>query len=260
MDYLNIQQQPKLKKPVLLAAWPGISNVAMEVAVYLCNKLEATEFAEIETAAFFKPVGVLVHENVVQVPVFPENKFYFVKIPKGKNDLVVFIGESQPDQNQYELALAILDAAQKFKVKRVYTCAAALVQHSVEKSRVWGAATKTRLLKELAGYDITLRGDFQIRGLNGLLLGAAKERAMDGVCLLGETPQYAAEMPNPIASYAVLGVLSKMLGLELDLSDIAKQAQEMAEMMRTLSQQAMAKYIDHFTQPIWEQNSSEEDE
>lgn len=262
MERLNIQHHPKLKRPVMLATWPGVSNVAIEVATYLRDKLDAKEFADIDPLDFFTPLGILVHDNVAQVPVFPESKFYLVQTPKGKADLIIFIGDAQPDHNQYELAHIIIDAAQKFKVKRIYTCAAALVQHSVEKSHVWAAATTPRLIRELKEkqYDITLTGDFQIRGLNGLLLGVAKERGMGAICLLGETPQYAAEIPNPIASHAVLGVLTKILDLEVDLSEIAQEAKQMAEMMRNLSREAMAKYIDQFTKPIWEQNPHEEDE
>ena len=179
MEYVNIGRHPRLKKPVLLAAWPGVSNVALEVADYLREKLDAKEFADIDPLDFFTPVGILVHNNVVEVPVFPENKFYFVKIPKAKHDLIVFCGEAQPDQNQYELAQLILDAAQKLKVQRIYTCAAALVPHSVQKSRVLVAATDAKLIKELQKYNVMATGDFQIRGLNGLLLGAAKEREME---------------------------------------------------------------------------------
>ena len=243
----------------MLAAWPGVSNVALDVAAYLREKLGAKEFAEIEPTDFFTPVGIQVQNNVVQVPVFPENKFYLIKTPKGKSDIIIFYGEAQPDQNQYDLAHVILDAAEKFKVKRIYTCAAALVQHSVEKSRVLAAATDDKLITELKKYDVTLAGNFQIRGLNGLLLGAAKERQMEGICILGETPQYAAEIPNPIACYAVLGALSRIFNLELDLSDIAKEAEQTAIIMKSLSQELMVKYIDHFTQPIWERNPREED-
>ncbi len=54
--------------------------------------------------------------------------------------------------------------------------AAAFVQHNVEKSRVWAAVTNASLTKKLRRYNITLTGDFQIGGLNGLLPGAARER------------------------------------------------------------------------------------
>ncbi len=257
---VNITRYPKLKRPVMLAAWPGVSNVALEVARYLQGRLSATEFASVDPMDFFTPLGILVQNNLAQVPVFPESKFYFIKPPKGKRDIIIFIGEAQPDQHQYDLAHAILDVAQRFKVKRVYTAAAALVQYSVETSRVWTAATNNRLLKELKRYDVTFTGTFQIRGLNGLMLGAAKEKGMEGICLLGETPQYAAELPNPMASYAVLQVLSKMLGLNLDLSDIAKEAREIAQRLKALSQEATAKYIDQLTTPIWEQNPGGDDD
>jgi len=258
MEHVNLHRNPRLKKPVMLAAWPGVSDVALEVAAYLLDNLDAKEFAELVPTEFFTPVGILVQDNVVQVPVFPKNKFYVIKTPKGKSDLIVFCGESQPDRNHYDLAQAVLDVAERFKIKRIYTCAAAMVQHSVQKSRVLAAATEAVLIEELEQYDITLVGDFQIRGLNGLLLGAARERGMEGICILGETPQYAAEMPNPIASYAVLGALSQILGLGIDLSDIAKEAEQMAEEMKMLSQEFMTSYINHFTQPIWERYPSEE--
>ena len=258
MDHVILHRSPRLKKPIMLAAWPGVSDVALEVAAYLIDRLDAKEFAEIDPTEFFTPVGIQVQDNVVQVPVFPENKFYVIKTPKGKNDIIIFCGEAQPDSNHYDLARVVLNVAERFKVRRIYTCAAAMVQHSVQKSRVLVAATDAELIPELKKYDITLVGDFQIRGLNGLLLGAARERGMEGVCILGETPQYAAEMPNPIASYAVLGSLSQILGLELDLSDIAKDAKQMTEEMKMLSQEFMTKYIKHFTQPIWELNPSEE--
>ncbi|MBM3132249.1 MAG: hypothetical protein FJZ95_04350 [Chloroflexi bacterium] len=200
---------------------------------------------------------MLVHDNVVQFPVFPESRFHLVKTPRGKSDLIIFYCDAQPDQNQYDLAHAVLDAAERFKVKRIYTCASALVQHSVQKSRVLVAATDARLVRELKKYDITLAGDFQIRGLNGLLLGAARERGIEGICILGETPQYAAEMRNPIAALAVLQTLSKVLDLDLDLADMAQEAEQMAIAMKQLSQEMMVKYIDHFTQPIWERNPPE---
>ncbi len=258
MEHVILHSTPRLKKPVMLAVWPGVSDVAVEVAAYLIDRLDAKEFAELDPAPFFTPVGIQVKDNVVQVPIFPENKFYVIKTPRGKSDVIVFTGEAQPDRNHYDLAKAVLDVAERFKIKRIYTCAAAMVQHSVQKSRVLAAATNAKMIAELKQYDITLVGDFQIRGLNGLLLGAARERGIEGICILGETPQYAAELPNPIASYAVLGALSRILEIKVDLSDIAKDARQMAEEMKVLSQEFMTKYINHFTQPIWERNPSDE--
>jgi len=254
MEYVELHRHPKVKRPVMLAAWPGVSDVALEVAAYLIEKMKAIWIGDIQPSDFFTPVGIQVHRNVVQVPVFPKNNFYLIKTPPRRSDIIIFAGEAQPDRNHYALARAVLDVAEHFKVKRVYTCAAAMVQHSVHKSRVLAAATDSKLINSLKQYDITLVGDFQIRGLNGLLLGAARELGMEGICILGETPQYAAGIPNPIASYAVLEMLDKIFKLNLDLGDIGSDAQSMAEEMKMISQEFMTKYINHFTQPIWERN------
>ena len=45
---VKIAAKPKLKAPVMIAAWPGIGNVAMLVANYLLDKLEFKDLAEID--------------------------------------------------------------------------------------------------------------------------------------------------------------------------------------------------------------------
>jgi len=112
--------------------------------------------------------------------------------------------------------------------------------------------------KEFAGQDIVLRGELQIAGMNGLLLGVAKERRMDGFCLLGEVPMYATRIPNPKAALAVISGLSKILGIRVDLAELTEQAKEAEEEMKRLAVQAMGEFIDHFTKPIWPPPAEEE--
>ena len=57
---IKLYAKPKLKAPVMLAAWPGIGNVAMLVANYLLDKLDFKDLAEIDASDFFDPIGVLV--------------------------------------------------------------------------------------------------------------------------------------------------------------------------------------------------------
>jgi proteasome assembly chaperone (PAC2) family protein len=89
--------------------------------------------------------------------------------------------------------------------------------------------------------------------LNGLLLGVAKERNIEGMCLLGEVPMYASRMPNPMAALAVVKVLSKLLEIEVDTVELTRLAEETREKMKQAAAEAMGQYIDYFTQPIWEQ-------
>ena len=245
----------------MLAAWPGISNVAMIAATYLARKLEPKELARVRPNCFFDPVGVMVRGNLVEEPQFPQSIFYYYKNPRG-TDLIILLGETQPNAKSYDLANVIVDVAQHFRVQRIYTCAAAITRiHHTEQPRVWGVGTTPEVCQELANRGAFLGGNLQIAGMNGLLLGVAKERGMEGACLLGEVPGYATRLHNPMAALAVASALASFLGLNVKLDELATVAEEGQEHMKQLAAEAMEEYIDYFTEPIWESDEDEpEDE
>ncbi|MDP2731226.1 MAG: PAC2 family protein [Dehalococcoidales bacterium] len=260
-DLVKIYARPKLKSPVLIAAWPGIANVSMLVATYLERKLNFKRLAEIKAVHFFDPIGVVVIDNLVEAPQFPQSRFYYWKNEAGKSDIILFIGDDQPAARGYELANCVLDVALKFQAKRIYTCAAAITRiHHSEQPKVWGVATAPHLMAELKEYDLVQRGNLHISGLNGLLLGVAKERGVGGICLLGEVPAYATRIQNPMAALAILEVLARMVDIKIDISELAQLASETKEKMKELAAEAMGEYIDLFTEPIWEQGEEEDEE
>jgi proteasome assembly chaperone (PAC2) family protein len=258
---VKISAQPKLNSPNMLAAWPGIGNVAMIAATYLLKKLNFKELGEIEASRFFDPIGVLVKNNVVEAPQFPRSKFYYWKSKGEGSDIILFIGEDQPAAKGYELAHCVLDVGLKFQVKRVYTCAAAMTRiHHTEPPGVLGVATSQSVAKDLGKHDLVQASNLQIAGLNGLLLGVAKERDIEGICLLGEVPVYATKIQNPMAALAVLKVMTKMLDVEIDMAELTQLAVEAKEKMKEVAAQAMGEYIDYFTEPIWERGEEEEED
>jgi len=143
----------------------------------------------------------------------------------------------------------------------LYTCAAAITRiHHSEQPGVMGVATSQQGAEDLKKYDLRQAGNLQIAGLNGLLLGVAKEREVEGICLLGEVPSYATRVQNPMAALAVLKVLAEMLDIEVDVAELAQQAVEAMEGMKQVAAQAMGEYIDYFTEPIWESGEEEDEE
>lgn len=257
---IKIYARPKLKSPVMLASWPGIGDVSIIVASYLRKKLDFKDLGEIEPSYFFDAIGVVARDNIVEEPHFPQSRFYYWKNPGG-NDIILFIGEDQPITKGYELANCVLDVAERFQVKRIYTCAAALSRiHHTEQPRVWGVVTSPHMSGELDKYGLVQKGNLQIAGLNGLLLGVAKERDIEGICLLGEVPVHATRIQNPVAALAVLQVLAKMLSIEVDMGELSQIASEAAERLKQFAAEAMGEYIDNFTRPIWEYGEEEYDE
>ncbi len=260
-ELVKLHARPKLNSPNMIAAWPGICNVSMLVTTYLERKLDFKRLGVIEASHFFDPIGVVVQDNVVEAPQFPQSKFYYRKNKDRGSDIILFIGEDQPTAKGYELAKCVLDVGLGFHIKRIYTCAAALTRiHHTEQPKVWGVATSEELTDELKKYDLVQRGNLQIAGLNGLLLGVAKEKGVEGICLLGEVPMYATRIQNPMAALAILGVLTKMLDIEIDTRELAQLASETKEKMKQLAAEAMEEYIDLFTEPIWEHEEEEEEE
>ena len=259
-DQVIISKEPKLNNPCLVAAWPGVANVALEATTYLKDKLQAEEFAEIQAPSFFEVTGVYVEKNLIQPPRLADNKFYYWK-RKGKgSDLIIFLAEAQPSSMSREFADMLLDVVQRMGVKVVYTCAAALISHFPEQPRVWAAATDAELLAETEKQGLVLKGDFFIAGMNGLLLSMAKERDIKGVCLLGETPRYLSEMRNPTASQAVLRVLTKVLNVEIDMAEMDNLAAQSRQQIEELIKESRRQFISDFTVPLWERPQEEDQE
>jgi proteasome assembly chaperone (PAC2) family protein len=233
---IRLYQEPQLENPILIASWPGIGNIGIIAVDTLREILEADEFGEIEPSDFFYPKRVLIRKGILESLEFPGSKFYFKMI--GGKDVMFFIGEEQPTEGgsmyaegkkAYQMANLVLDVAEKFKCRRVYTSGAAMALiHHTAKPRVWAVPNSDSLIPEIKGYGNTVfmssiegrGGQGNITGLNGLLLGVAKKRGFDGICLMGEIPVYLQGLPlsYPKASKSVLEVLSQSLKIEVNLN------------------------------------------
>jgi len=250
---IKLYKEPKLKNPIMFCGWPGIGNVGLATMDTLRGILRAREFGEIEPWDFFEPQKVLIEGGLLKDLKFPTSKFYF---QRAKNqDLIFFIGQEQPSEGRmgyaegkkaYQMANLVLDVGEKFGCQRVYTSGAAVTQiHHTAKPKVWAVSNNQNLIDEIKEYENTvlmseteerssrdvIGGQGTISGLNGLLLGVAKKRGLEAICLMGEIPYYlqGAPWPYPKASKSVLEVLAKILDIEIDLDRFEEFIKEMEE-------------------------------
>ncbi len=235
---IRLYKEPELDRPDLIASWPGIGNIGIVAVDTLRGQLQAEELGEIEPFDLFYPKKAIIRSGVLQDLEFPGNKFYYKRI--GKKDLVFFIGEEQPTDGgkvyaegtkAYRMANLVLDVALKLGCRRVYTSGAAVAPiHHTARSRVWVVPNREDLIDEVKSYENTILmsdvesrdGQGNITGLNGLLLGVAKKRGMEAICVMGEIPIYlhGFPIPYPKGSKAVLEVLSTALGIEIMMEEI----------------------------------------
>jgi len=242
---IRFHKKPQLKSPTMIIGWPGIGNIGLIAVDALRELTNAEELGEIESYGFFTPTKVVIKSGLLEELEFPTNKFYYRRLEK--KDLIFFIGEEQPrkqatseyaeGEEAYQMAHLVLDVAEKFGCQRVYTSGAAvsLIHHTMS-SRVWAVPNAERLIDEIKQYSNTIlmseiearSGQGYITGLNGLLLGAAKKRGFEGICLMGEIPIYLQGLPitYPKASKSVLEVFRDILGIDVDISQFDKIVQK----------------------------------
>jgi proteasome assembly chaperone (PAC2) family protein len=245
-------QKSKLNDPILIAAWPGMGHVAVTACYYLIAKLEMEFRAEYLANDLFDVDHVVIKSGLAQPFRYPKNQFFVWRNPNGGSDLLVFIGEAQPPQGQYNFCRKLIDYVQSEGVSKIFTFASMATAIQLEDdSRVIGAATDPETLHHLIDNDIGLLNNGSISGMNGILLGVAAERKLPGGCLLGEMPNIFANVPYPKASLAVLNAFSKITDIEIDTSqlnlEVEKMQQQLADVMsqiRRLEQDGNAEAPD----------------
>jgi len=236
MEGIKVIKRPKLRDPYFIVAWPGMGEVAFKSAQYLMEVFKAEACAELLADEFFYPTSGIVQNGVLSLPELPYGKFYYWKNKSGKNDLVIFVSNAQPDLSGAELYCErILSYAKSIKAKALVSIAAMPqpIEHTQE-ANVWVTATSADLINSLKKYNLNILSDGQISGMNGLFLGIAKKAGFQGFCLLGEIPLYTIQIENPKAACAVLEALAKILEVHIELGSLLTQAHIMEDEINKL--------------------------
>ncbi|MGE3803971.1 MAG: PAC2 family protein [Gemmataceae bacterium] len=234
---------PKLNHPWLVAVWPGMGHVALNAGFYLLAQLDMHVGAELEDNNLFDIDHVEVKGGVIRPARRPRNRFFIWQDPKKERDLVVFVGETQPPLGKYPFCKQMMAYAKELGVERVFTFAAMATQmHPTHRCRVFGAATVKEGLDEIHRRKLELLEDGNIGGLNGVLLGAAAEADLPGLCLLGEMPHIFHQLPFPKASLAILEVFSTIAGIDIDFSELSEQARSSEEQLGQILAQVEEAY------------------
>ena len=227
MDDIMIvtNKKPRLKDVIFIEGLPGVGNVGKLAAEHLIDELKAEKFAEIYSK-FFPPQVLVDDDGIVKLV---NNELYYAKRNnKLKHDIIFLVGDYQglTPEGQYNLSIKVLDLAVSYGVKLIITLGGYGLGRMIDKPRVLGAVVNNDMIKEMKGYGIVFqRGEpgSGIVGASGLLLGLGQIQNIKGVCLMGETSGYFAD---PKSAQEVLKVLSKILDVKIDLSELEVKANQ----------------------------------
>jgi uncharacterized protein (TIGR00162 family) len=219
----------ELNNPILIEGFPGLGLVGKITIRYLIKQLKAERFASLYSPHF--PYFVLVSKKG-SVRLL-SGTFHFWKNKNGKNDLIFFTGDSQAQtiEGQYEISDRLLDFAKKYNVKMIVTIGGYRME-AKDKPKVVAAATSQDLLENAlhAGAIVSPTGS-PIVGTAGLILGMARFKKIDAVCLLGETRGY---LPDPRAAKSVLEVLHAMFRFGVSLEGLDEEIAKAEKMVTRL--------------------------
>ena len=192
--------EPQLENSILIEGLTGLGNVGMIAARHLIEATDAKVFAELY-APFF-PDYVVVEKDGTCRP--PRYQFYAAKTEK--NHYVILTGDSQPSMEDtlahYDICDEILNFAEKYGSKFIVTMGG--VATSKAGNEVYIAATSEELAQKHVEKGVQIYSEGKIIGATGLLLGLAKRRELEGICLLGATAGFGAERGVALSIFKIL--------------------------------------------------------
>jgi len=223
--HFRLLDRVTLREPILIEGLPGVGNVGKLAADYLRDKLDAKPLATIHSK-FFPPQVYVSEEGLIRL-VSNDLSYHKGRTPT-EHDLLILGGDYQgiSPEGQYELTERILNFCHGLGTREVFTLAGFAQGHVVERPRVLGAATTPSRVELMKKFGVVFsRNDpgGGLIGASGLFLGLGRLFGMEGVCLMGETSGYFVD---PRSAEAVLKVLTKVLELEVDFSDLEAKAKE----------------------------------
>jgi len=203
--FLRSLSHPELKEPVLVEGLPGFGSVGRIATGLLIEFSRADRFAELYSPSF--PDYVIVDKDGVCRP--PRYEFYASS--QGSPHFIILTGDAQPSPEDvtahYDLCGRILDFVEGYGCRLVVTLGGVPTPRPSKK--VYVAATSSKLAVEIMEKGAFLYEEGTIVAATGLLLGLAKVRGLEGICLLGATSNLEADRE---AALSVFKFLMKVLG------------------------------------------------
>lgn len=224
----------KLNDPVMIVGLPGIGSVGSLVAEHLKNELKAKKFATLYSPHF--PFQVIMLKSGAFRLV--NNRFYYYRNRKGGSDIILLLGDCQPmtPEGQYDVNEKIVEFFKMLGGRKLYTIGGiSLSSRYVKSPRVFSIATDVatqRYMKKQGVSPVESPG-MSVIGSAGMIVAFSKRHGIKAACMMGETGLLEVDANS---AKAVLQVITKMLGIDVNLENIEKLKGETEKMLRELEE------------------------
>ncbi len=224
-----------------LEGWVNAGKVSTFSVKYLIDKLGAKKSGEIPVDEFhdymlFRP-SVTVKEGTIQSYNPPKNELFRAKGTKGTQSFVLLLGH-EPHRNWPKYAEAVLRAAKKEGVKRIFTTGGFLADVPNQGATPISASTSNeKIIAELKKAEVELTSYAGPTSVYTEIMVKAKQQRVDVVSLWSPVPMYVAGV-YPRAAFRILEKFAQLTGMQLDLTDLKKKAETFeAEFQKEVAEQ-----------------------
>jgi len=228
MDHTTLIRRPRLRGPVLLAAfdgWNDAGEAATSALDAVADGLEAETFAILDPEEFYdfqatRPTVRMV-EGRRRIE-WPQVELRAARLPAADHDLIVVRGH-EPNLRWRTFADEIVELAADLRVEMVVTVGALLadVPHTRPVQVVSSAGDRD--LAERLGLNLSrYEGP---TGILGVLGDAATREGIPTIGLWAALPHYLNLAPNPWGAMALIRELGRLLPMAVDTSALAGQTE-----------------------------------
>lgn len=206
--YLHEISNPSLENPIFIQGLPGFGNIGRITAQLLVKNFGAKPFAELYSPSFPDYVAVS-SKGICHLP-----RYDFYSATVNDTNFIIMTGETQPSFDDvlahYQVCTEIVDYVKKQGAQFLITIGG--VPITEEKAQVFIAGTSSKLTTEFTNKGGAIYSRGKIVGGTGLTLALAKEKGLDGVCLLGPTTGFKTDKN---AGFLTFKFLMNVLGKEI---------------------------------------------
>lgn len=248
LDHVRWIRRPELRNPLVIAAftgWNDAADAASGAVKHLVETMNATPLAEIDPEAFTDFATVRPHVRLSDIGarhiVWPTVSMWTVSTPQ--RDLILVLGP-EPALRWKTFANQVIGAAREHGVGTLVSLGALLADVAHRRpTQVLGTAGDQAAIDR---YDLPRSQYEGPTGIVGVLGDTCHQTGMSSVSLWAAVPAYAAQIPSPKASLALVEKISDLFDLDLPrtpLSELVEHYDDQVEQLIT-SDPSLSRYLE----------------
>ncbi len=211
----------KPKDVILIEGFPGFGLIGTIVTEYLIDHLDCESIGTIISEEIPPMVALHKGEVVQPVEIFYNKKFNMVFLHVVTN----------PAGLEWQFSEVVLKLANMLEAKEIVSVEGVGSANQDEPPKTFYYSNSEKIKKDFERMNVDELQEGVIMGVTGTILLKAKNMKQTMSCIFAETH---SAMPDSKAAAAVIRVLDKYLGLNVDPKPLEKQAEQFESKLKAI--------------------------